>query len=264
MDFSKKVIIGCVHLLPMPSAPMYDGNLEHIYKVALKEAEILYKNGVDAFIIENFRDRPLYPNSVPASTVATMAAIAMEIKSKFPIPMGIAVLRNDANAALSIATAVGADFIRVNVHVGAVLTAQGLIEGKSHETLRLKASLKSDVKIYADAMVKHSTPVAYDELYKEIRDLNGISDAVIISGELTGLETDIEDVKLAKESTDMPIIIGSGVTPENLEKVFNYADGFIVGSYFKEGGNGLNFIDETRVKIMMKEVERLRNKYLFA
>ena len=158
---------------------------------------------------------------------------------------------------MAIAASTNASFIRVNVHVGAVLAAQGVVEGRSHATLRLRTNLRASVAIYADAGVKHSNPWVYPKLSEEIRDLSPHSDAIIISGAVTGLETDPADLRIAKEVTTKPILIGSGTTPENIDKVFDAADGFIVGSYFKVDGIPTNPIDLDRIKVFMAAKKRL-------
>lgn len=260
IDFERKPVIACIHLLPTVGSHKYDGEVERIYETAMREARVLIDCGVDALIVENFRDGPFYPGRVPPETIATVAGVTREIVGAAGnIPVGVAVLRNDAEAALAIATATNAAFIRVNVHVGAVLAAQGVVEGKSHETLRLRHNLKSNVAIYADAGVKHSIPWVYPKLSEEIRDLAPHADAIIVSGSVTGVETDVDDVALAKKSSSKPVLIGSGVTPQNLSAVYELADGFIVGSYFKVDGIPANPIDVRRVEKFMSARQAVRS-----
>jgi membrane complex biogenesis BtpA family protein len=248
-----KPIIGCIHLAALPGAPLYDGNLEAIYNTALSDADILQRHGVQALIIENFRDKPFYPDQVPAETVAAMSSVAREIVKSVKIPVGINVLRNDGLAAMAIATAVGAAFVRVNVHMGAVVSDQGIIQGISHKLLRLKQALKSDVLIFADVGVKHAAPLAARGLALETKDLEqrGLVDAIIVSGELTGASTSLEDIRLVRANTSLPILIGSGTTPENIKLVHDKVDGFIVGTYFKKDGQSDNAIEEARVAHFM-------------
>ena len=73
VDFAKKPVIACVHLLPTPGSPQYDGNIDQIYERALAEAKIFSDCGVDALIVENFRDGPFFPGHVPVETSATLA-----------------------------------------------------------------------------------------------------------------------------------------------------------------------------------------------
>jgi membrane complex biogenesis BtpA family protein len=253
-----KAVIACLHLRPTPGSPRYDGDVDRIYDDALAEAEIFLRHGVDALIVENFRDGPFVPGPVSPATVATAAAVTREVVRLAPVPVGVALLRNDALAALSVATATGASFIRVNVHIGAILSAQGVVAGNSHETLRLRRALGSDVAILADAGVKHSQPFAYPDLATEVRDLAGCCDAIIVSGDLTGLQTSPQDLMTARRATRAPLYVGSGVTPDSLAGVFDAADGFIVGSYFKVDGSAANAVDEDRVERLMRAVRAQR------
>ena len=257
-----KPVIGCIHLLPLPGAPLYAGAMEEVFRKALEETEILVKNGVHGLIVENFRDKPFFPGRIPPETVASLAAVGREILKRGRVPVGVNALRSDGESAMAVATAIGADFIRVNVHMSAVVSEQGLIQGASHRTLRLRSALKSKVLIFADVGVKHAAPLADRGLAIETRDLTerGLADAIIVSGEMTGEETKVSDVDVARNHTDLPVLIGSGVTTENIHKVYGKADGFIVGSYFKKEGRGDNFVESRRVKRFMETVERLSGK----
>jgi uncharacterized protein len=256
--FSKqKPLIGCIHLLPLPGAPLYDGDLDAVYSVALQEAAVFECEGYDGLIIENFRDMPFYPLRIPAETIAAMTAVAREIINQVQIPIGINALRNDGESAMAIATAVKARFIRVNVHMNAVVADQGILQGLSHLTVRLRKQLFSDVLIFADVGVKHAKALVDRGLDIETRDLaeRGLADAVIVSGDRTGMEARIEDLILVKGATALPILIGSGITPSNLEKYVAHADGFIVGSYVKQGGYAYNPIDPVRIRSMKESLD---------
>src|SRR5262249_2579687 len=207
---------------------------------------------VDGLIVENFRDMPFYPRELPAETLAALAAVTREIVKAVQVPVGVNALRNDAQAAMAIATATEADFMRINVHMGAVVPEPGIIKGTSHSTLRLRAALRSHVLIFADAGVKHATPlVAARGLATETRDLTerGLVDAIIVSGEYTGEATRPEDIDLVRQHTTLPVLVGSGVTPANLPHLCAKVDGLIVGSYFKKDGRADNLVEEARVKV---------------
>jgi membrane complex biogenesis BtpA family protein len=144
--------------------------------------------------------------------------------------------------------------------MNAVVSEQGIIEGRSHETLRLRSALRSHALIFADVGVKHAAALADRGLATETKDLaeRGLVDAIIVSGELTGAETKTEDVDIVRKNTNLPILIGSGATPENLHKVFSKVDGIIVGSYFKKDGKGNNLVEEARVKKFTDSIAALR------
>jgi len=258
---SPKPLIACIHLMPLPGSPRYSGKIEEIYDTALAEVETYSKYPIDGFIIENFRDVPFYPDKLPAETIAALTVVTREIVKVTNLPVGVNALRNDAHSAIAVATATRAHFVRVNVHMGAVVSDQGIIQGKAHQSLRLRAALKSNVLIFADAGVKHAAELGARGLEAEVRDLTerGLADAIIVSGQGTGLETKTEDVDIVRQNTSLPIIIGSGTTPENLDKMYSKVDGVIVGSYFKKEGNADNFPDEERIKTFIKKFESLKN-----
>ncbi len=256
---TSKPLIACIHLLPLPGAPRYTGNMREVYDTALAEAAILTRYAVDGLIIENFRDVPFYPDTLPAETIAALAAVTREIVRAVDVPVGVNALRNDAQAAMAIATATAADFIRVNVHMDAVISDQGIIQGTSYATLRLRAALHSKVLIFADVGVKHATPLGSRGLADETRDVTerGLVDAIIVSGTSTGAETSADDVELVRQHTPLPILIGSGATPENLPKVYAKVDGLIVGSYFKQDGKADNLLEEARVQTFTEAMHAL-------
>ncbi len=258
----QKPIIGCIHLQALPGAPLYDGNLQAVYDQALQEADILKRQGLHGLIIENFRDKPFFPNRVPAETIATLSAIAREIIQLVNVPVGINVLRNDGESAIAIATAVQADFVRVNVHMNAIVSEQGIIQGLSHQTLRLRSALKSEVLIFADVGVKHAAPLASRGIGSEAKDAEyrGLADALIVSGELTGVAADLQDVMTVRENSTLPILIGSGATPQNVNQFYDHVDGFIVGSYFKKDGKGDNLMEEAKVAQFMQTMNNKRSQ----
>jgi membrane complex biogenesis BtpA family protein len=258
---SPKPLIACIHLMPLPGSPCYAGSMREVYDTALAEAAIFAQYPIDGLIVENFRDVPFYPHTLPAETIAALTAVTREVVRVAQLPVGVNALRNDAQAAMAIATATEADFIRVNVHMGTVVSDQGIIEGASHVTLRLRAALHSHVLIFADAGVKHATPLADRGLATEARDLTerGLVDAIIVSGDYTGAPTSSEDIAIVRQHTTLPILIGSGATPDNLPHVYEQVDGLIVGSYFKQAGKAENLVEEARVKRFTDTLGALRH-----
>ena len=256
---SKKIVVGMVHLKPLPGSPRFAGDLAAISEAALRDADALQQGGVDAIMLENFGDIPFFKGAVPQHTVANITAIAAAVVKRVSVPVGINVLRNDGCAALSIVAAVGARMIRVNVLTAARVTDQGVIEGISAELLRLKALLGAkDVQIFADIDVKHSAPLAPRPIEEEVADTveRGGADVLIVSGTGTGKPTDpamAERVKAAAPHT--PVYIGSGITIDTIAAFGDHADGFIVGTHFKVGGRVDEPVDVERVK---RFVERCR------
>lgn len=258
----KKPIIGMIHLKPLLGTPG-STSLRDVMDSALRDAENLVDGGVDGLMIENFFDSPFYPEIVPPHVVSSMTLIAWEIKRRYDLPIGINVLRNDAEASLAIASTIGAKFIRVNVHIGCVVTDQGIIQGKAYQTIRYRMLLGSDVKIFADVNVKHGYTLYRVSLAQVSKDAyyRGKADAIILTGPETGVEANIDDLRMVREALpDAPIFVGSGVNPDNVEAMFRYADGAIVGTYFKKDGVVTNPVDPIRVKKLMEIVRRIRRR----
>jgi membrane complex biogenesis BtpA family protein len=256
MEFT---VAGMVHLPPLPGAPGFDGDRDALRARALADAETLVAGGVDAVVVENFGDAPFYPASVPKHVVAEMTALVGAVTDAVDVPVGVNVLRNDAEAAVSVAAATAADFVRVNVHVGARVTDQGIVEGQAHETLRLRERLDADVDILADVDVKHSAPLADRDLADEARETleRGRGDALVVSGSGTGVETDhsaLERVAPVCETLGAPLVVGSGVTPGTVAGYLDVADAVVVGTALKEGREPTNPVDEARVRALVDAV----------
>jgi uncharacterized protein len=256
-----KPVIGMLHLPALPGAPRFDGDVKAIADTALRDADALASGGVQGFMLENYGDVPFYPGRVPAHVVAHMTAVAAEVRGRFPsVPLGINVLRNDGRGALAVAHAVGARFIRVNVLCGARVTDQGLIEGIAHDLLRDRAALGATdtIRIFADVDVKHSAPLAPRPMGVEVSDTlhRGLADALIVSGSGTGQATDPSQVEAAKRAAGgaAPVFVGSGVGTDTIASYLPHADGFIIGSSFKRGGDARQPVDPAHVRELMSRL----------
>ena len=258
---ASKPIVGMLHAPALPGSPKNQLGFEGIIEWVLNDAQILADCGVEALLIENFGDAPFYPGTVPPHTLSFMTALAREVRSASHLPLGINILRNDANGALAVAAAAGAEFIRVNIHTGARLTDQGVIQGLAHGTIRYRQLVGPDIKIWADVDVKHSSPLAARTLENEVEETlsRGYADAVIVTGTATGRATPLEDVRTAKRAAgNAPVIVGSGVDLKSLGAILNVADGLIVGTSFKKDGITTNPVDLERAKALMEAVRKIR------
>jgi uncharacterized protein len=196
---------------------------------------------------------------VAPETVASMALAAGAIREAVSLSFGFNVLRNDARSGVGLCAACGGAFIRVNVHAGVMLADQGLIEGHAYETLRTRRHLCPEVRILADVHVKHAVPLGDWPIESAARDTlhRGLADALVVSGTGTGIATDIEDVRRVRAACpDAKILLGSGVTRENISPFLPFIDGIIVGSSLKRGGKLLNVVDVRRVAALAKALGR--------
>lgn len=252
-------IIGVVHLLPLPTTPRWGGSLKAVIDRAEQEATALASGGVDGIIVENFFDAPFTKHQVDPAVVSAMTLIVQRLMNLITLPVGINVLRNDAQSALAIATCVHAQFIRVNVLTGVMATDQGLIEGQAHQLLRYRRELGSDVKIFADVLVKHARPLGSPNLTTAVQETieRGLADGVILSGWATGRPPSLEDLELASAAANgTPVFIGSGANWENISTLMQAADGAIVSSSLKRRGRIEQPIDPIRVSQFVEAARR--------
>ncbi len=256
-------LIGVVHLPALPGAPSFPRGAVEAQLAALADrvrldVATLARAGFDAVVLENFGDAPFVPDRVEPITIAAMTRCALAAREASELPLIINVLRNDALAALAIAIATGARWIRVNVHVGAAVTDQGLVQGRAHETLRARRAWGGDepgapaVGVWADVDVKHAAPLAPRPIADVAHDTatRGSVEALIVTGAATGAAADprtVEEVAKAVERDAMPILIGSGAAPERLGALHAAgAHGVIVGSWLRADGRAGGPIDFDR------------------
>jgi membrane complex biogenesis BtpA family protein len=249
------ILIGVVHLQPLPGSPRWRGNLSAIAKAAVADARAYERGGADALFIENFGDVPFTRGQVGPETIAAMAVLGCAVRQAVGLPIGFNVLRNDAQAALALCAACGGSFIRVNVHTGAMLTDQGLIEGAAYDTLRYRTHLAPGVKIFADVHVKHAVPLGDASIENSAHDTldRGLADALIVSGSGTGRPADVADLDRVRQACPAAkIFLGSGVTRENVRNYARLADGFIVGTSLKVNGKVSQPVDPKRVAALAR------------
>ncbi|MEX0891975.1 MAG: BtpA/SgcQ family protein [Gemmatimonadota bacterium] len=254
-------VIGMIHLLPLPGAPGWGGSMAAVEDRAGRDAEALAAGGADAVLVENYHDVPFHPGALPAETVAALAALTRLVRGAVSLPVGVNALRNDARAALGVAAATGAGFIRVNVHTGTMLTDQGTLEGRAHETLRVRAALGVEVAILADVLVKHAVPPHGLSVERAAADAweRGRADALVVSGEATGAATDTESLRAARAAVpEAPLLVGSGLGPENAAALLPLADGAIVGSALQRDGRAGGPVEADRVRRLVEVVRAVR------
>ena len=258
--FGRKALFGMIHLRPLPGSPLYGGSMDAVIEHALADARALAGGGCDGVIVENFGDKPFRKERVEGECVAAMTRVVAEVRRTVALPVGVNVLRNDALSAIAIASATGAAFIRVNVHVGAMLTDQGIIEGDAAETVRRRGIVAPDVGIFADHMVKHAVPLAPVDQLQSAKDLRlrGLADAVIVTGAETGAACEPDSLRSLREVlADTPLIVGSGLTAENAAS-FAEADAAIAGTSIKREGRVDEPVDRDRVERLVQAFKAVR------
>ena len=256
-----KPIIGVVHLKPLPGAPLYEGDMDAIVENALRDAHALEEGGVDGIIVENYNDVPFRKVVKEPETIAAMGIVVKTIVDEISLPVGVSFLRNSAVEALGIAYVTGAKFIRVNVYVDNIETDSGIIEAAAPDVLRYARKLGAKIGILADIHVKHGSPLgsrSLEEVYKDAFH-RGLASAVIVTGPRTGEPPNINTLVALQRVKIGPILIGSGLSIENID-LLRYSDGAIVGTFFKKNGITRNPVDKNRVKQFMQKVLEIQRQ----
>ena len=252
-------LIGMCHLPPLPGSPRHTLPMDPIVEHAVQDAGALRDSGFDALLIENFGDAPFSGGRIEPWATAALAVVAAQVKSATGLPIGVNALRNDALAALGVAAAAGADFVRVNVLVGVSATDQGFIEGQADELLRARARVAPSVEVFADVHVKHAVCMSQPDiaLAAEEAAYRGQADALIVSGATTGRPADRPDLRRVRQAVpDRMLLAGSGATPETIVRILEVADGAIVGSCLKPGGRPELPIDPALADAFVRSARR--------
>ena len=263
-----RAVIGVIHCLPLPGAPEYDGQkMADLVAHAVAEAGRYHAGGVDGLIVENHGDIPFAkPDQLGPETAACMAVITATVRAACPLPVGINVLANAAHAALAVAKAAGASFVRVNQWANAYVANEGFIEGPAGSAARYRAFLRGrDIKVFADVHVKHGAhAITADRSLAELaRDVEFFdADAAIATGQRTGDSASLDELRAIAAGTALPVLVGSGVTPGNVGDMLGVASAVIVASCLKQDGVWWNTVDPDRVRAFMAEVARARGSFV--
>ena len=250
--FPGKTVVGMVHLQALPGAPRYGGNVQSVYDAALYDLRALERGGVHAAIIENFGDLP-YGTDNPFITLASMTAIAAGLRRETGLQLGLNVQFNCTAEEWGMAYAVGADFIRVEAFVEMRAGMHGVTGPSAPALTRERARYPKDILLLCDIATKHTYPLTEQPIDFSIHEaIASGADALIVTGVITGQNPTLEQVREFKRMAgDFPVIIGSGVKKENVAEFFEVADGAIVGTSFKVGGDAFAPIDPDRVRAFM-------------
>jgi hypothetical protein len=261
----RKPIMGVIHLPPLPGAPRYDGgSVREIYAFAEQDARTLSAGGVDGIILENASDMPFSrPEHIGPSTVAALTAACLAVRGVVANPIGITCVANGVIPALAIAKAVGAGWVRANQWVNAYVANEGFLNGPAPEAMRYRSAIRAaEIAVFADVHVKFGAHAitADRSIAEQATDAEWFdADVLIASGTRTGSPTQPREVAEVRAGTNLPVIVGSGLTAELVPSLFESADGAIVGQWLKRDGLWWNPVDPRRVEQLMKAVAKVRD-----
>ena len=199
--------------------------------------------------------------------VAGMVAATVEVQKilGYKIPVGIQVLACGGREAVAVAKSTKCQFIRNEGFVFSHIGDEGFIDSNAGELLRYRKSIDADeVLIFSDIKKKHSShaitsdvslleTVLAAEFFK--------SDGVIITGKSTGDSVKDDDLKEIFQKVKLPVMIGSGVTLENIGDYITQADAFIIGSHFKKQGHWSGELCADRINSFMEKFNEINREF---
>jgi membrane complex biogenesis BtpA family protein len=222
-----------------------------VLDAAQRDAERLLEGGCDALLVENMGDLPYLKGEVAPETLAAFTLATAKVV-ELGAPTGVQVLAAANRQALGLAVAVGASFLRVEGFAYSHVADEGWIDACAAELLRARRHLDAKVAIWADVQKKHAAHAVTADL--SVADLaHGAAfcgaDAAIITGKATGCAADLADVHSAA-SSGLPVVIGSGITDQNIAAFAPHCRALIVGSWIKENGDWRAPVDLARVRCL--------------
>ncbi len=260
--FNRKCsMIGMVHLQALPGAAGYCGNIDRVMSSALDEAMTYKENGFDALLLENMHDVPFLKGYAEPETIASMTVIASAIKYETQMPLGIQILAGANLEALGAAVAAALDFIRVEGFVFAHVGDEGYQESCAAKLVRKRFQLQAEnIKIFADIKKKHSahaitSDVSLEETARAAEFFK--ADGVVVTGMHTGDAPEHHDLARVRANVDCHVLVGSGVSADNLHHYQLLSDAIIIGSSLKAGGKWQNPLDTERVKQFIERARQL-------
>ncbi|HRY84575.1 MAG TPA: BtpA/SgcQ family protein [Candidatus Cloacimonadota bacterium] len=254
--FTRKMIIGMVHVQALSGTPRNHLSIREIVSSALAEAQLYQELGLDAILLENMHDTPYQKREVGPEIISEMTAVACAVRDSVSIPIGIQILAGANQAALAVAKAARLDFIRAEGFVFAHVADEGIIQSDAGALLRYRKQIGAeDIMIFADIKKKHSAhqltadvDIAQTASAAEFF----LADGLIVTGSSTGKPADLQELQAVRAATKLPLLIGSGLTAANIKSYLPLADGFIVGSDFKEDGYWANPLSRPRIESFLK------------
>ncbi len=261
MRAGRHPIIAMIQLPPLPGSARYRGaGKQDVLAGAVADARVAAAAGMDGLMIQNLGDVPV-GHGVSALQVAWMTMLAHEVRATAPLPMGLNFLENDAEAMLAVASAVGLDFVRLKVFVGAMVTAAGVVEGCAHRANALRTQLgRDDIAFFADVHDRTGVPLGQRPLLADVREAIdlGQADALVLTGSSFDESLVFHD-QVRQRYTATPRILGGDSAVANLAVSFPLVDATMVSSSLKDSNDAFGRFVPAKVEDYMTEVRRLRD-----
>lgn len=208
----KKFILAMLHLK--------GDNDQEVFDRALREIEIYRENGVSAVIVENYFGSPEQVERV----------LQYLDNNSVDILYGVNLLDND-HLGFELAKKYHASFIQLDSVAGHLTPEDDL----SFAQFIAKNRENSDIAIFGGVRFKYQPYNSGRSLEEDLRLGMQRCDAIVVTGDATGQETDESKIQAFRDIIgDFPLIIGAGVTADNCQQKLRLSSGAVVGSYFKD------------------------------
>ncbi|MGB8536250.1 MAG: BtpA/SgcQ family protein [Acidobacteriaceae bacterium] len=256
----RKPVIGMVQLRPLAGSCRYGGGrIESVLDSAFEEAEALSAYEIDALMVQNLGDLPV-ANHAATAQVAWMTRVTSEIRQRFGRPVGLNLLENDAEAMFAVASAASADFVRIKVFIGAMMTPFGMETAQCHAAIRARSAADAgNIAIFADVHDRTGTPIGSTGFEEDLLFATrlGGADGLVLTGK--SYQQTLDYLAIArKASPHVPILVGGGVNDANFAEVTKTADGVIVSSALKNSADAFGKFDREKIASFMGAVQRVR------
>jgi membrane complex biogenesis BtpA family protein len=255
-ELPPKALIAMIALRALPESPLYDGDDQGTIDQALSDLENYKQAGVDAVLLENDHDLPYAKGPMPGAALEVVEEVCRAVRGEWDGPMGLQLLEAANEDALNVAHATNLDFIRVEGFVYAHIGGAGFIDACAGPLMRQRAKLGAErIKVFADIHKKHCAHAIKGDLDITLEARQAelfLADGLIVTGKFTGEAADEADLHAVRDASSLPVIIGSGMTSENVDQLVPLADAFIVGSTFRKHGRYLEQLEAERLNEFMR------------
>lgn len=254
-------VIAMVHLGALPGTPLHDADagIEGLVAAAARDLEALQAAGFDAVMFGNENDRP-YELAVDPASTATMAYAIGRLRERIRVPFGVNVLW-DPMATMALAAATGAAFVR-EIFTGTYASDMGIWSPDAGKAARYRDRLgRRDLAVLYNVSAEFAWSLDRRSLADRARSavFSSVPDAVLVSGAITGEAAEMADLAAVKAVLpDVPVLANTGVKHDTVAEVLAVADGCIVGSALKEGGDTWAPVDAERAADFMARVRAAR------
>jgi len=261
-DGDRKLVIGMVHLDPLPGTPFHrDGSLPEIIEAAVAAARALQLGGADGCLIQSV-DR-VYPTGeeVDPARVGAMALVVRAVVESTggEFSVGVHLLRNAARASLAVARVAGGSFVRADALVGRTLSANGIVQPDPLSVMAYRRSIDAfGIRMFADIDSMHYRWTGRKSTAEVARyAVTAGADAVCVSH--PDVNRTLDTVASIRATTEVPIVIAGRTDHSNVTKLIQNAHGVFVGTCLKSDrpGSPIDLEKVRRYVAAVREAEGL-------